>query len=54
MKEIEKIAIKEKLTNYLFSKNRIGNVLSFVFGFILAHCTDFSCVIKSFGSLLGK
>lgn len=51
MKAEKSINSKERIKDYILNENRISNFIAFVFGFIIAHCTDFYCVSYTVKSL---
>jgi hypothetical protein len=51
MTDEQKINVKEKIKAYLLNESRISNLIAFMFGFIIAHCTDFYCVTDCLKSI---
>ncbi len=51
MSNLEKTNLVSKSINWLFQKNRFSNFISFSFGYLIAHCTDFECLRESIRSI---
>lgn len=51
MTNVKSVKSSNSIKEFLLNPNRINTVVSFLFGCIIANCTDFQCVFKSLLSL---
>lgn len=51
MHSARQLTAKEKITNFFFTRNRLSNLFSFSFGFLIAHCLDYQCLIYTIKSI---